>query len=127
MPAPQKAAPFALVVEDDPDAAHIFQQALQDAGYLTEVAATGHTAQARLAFTNPDLIVLDMRLPQLSGEVVLRQLRGRKRLHRTHVVVATGDERAAAAYGEFADQVLLKPIGYEQLRSLAENLISVAA
>ncbi len=120
-------APYALVVEDDRDVAHIFSQALQDAGYQTEVVATGHKAQARLAFNNPDLIVLELHLPQISGEVVLRQLRGQRRLHRAHVVVATGDAQAAQGYGEFADQVLVKPVGYEQVRQLAESLIAVSA
>lgn len=127
MPAPRGPAPFALVVEDDPEVAFIYQQALRDAGYQAETVATVHKAQARLVFTNPDLIVVDMHLPQVSGDVVLRQLRGRQRLHRTHVVVATGDEEAAAAYEQFADQVLLKPVGYEQMRRVAENLASVPA
>lgn len=120
-------APYALVVEDDHDAAYIFRQALQDAGFHTEVVANGHKAQARLAFNNPDLIVLDLHLPQVSGDVVLRQLRGQRRLARAHVVVATGDAGAAQHYGEFADQVLVKPVGYTQVRQLAESLIAVSA
>jgi len=127
MPTPYGLGPYALVVEDDREVAHIFEQALRDAGYQTEVVATGQKAQARLAFINPDLIVVDMHLPQVSGDVVLRQLRGQRRLHRAHVVVATGDAQVAQDYGQFADQVLVKPVGYEQVRKLAESLIAVSA
>lgn len=120
------AAPYALVVEDDPEVAYIFKQALQDAGFQTDIVATGHKAQARLVFTTPDLIVLDMHLPRLSGKVVLRQLRGQHRLNNVRIIIATGDEAAAAQYGHLADRVLVKPIGYEQMRATAGELMPVA-
>lgn len=116
-------APYALVVEDDPEVAFIFKQALEDAGFYADIVETGHRAQARLVFTTPDLILLDMHLPRLSGKVVLRQLRGQRRLDNVRVVIATGDESAARQYAELADQVLIKPIGYEQVRALAVSLL----
>lgn len=121
------ATPFALVVEDDAPVAELFQRALQDAGYQAEILESGHKAQARLMFTSPDLILLDLHLPNLSGEVVLRQVRGQQRLGRTRVFVATGDREAARHYAGLADQVLLKPVGYEQLRQLAQQYLSVPA
>lgn len=120
------APPYALVVEDDPEAAFIFQQALQDAGYQTDVVATGHKAQARLVFTTPDLILLDMHLPRLSGTVVLRQLHGQRRLEQVRVIVATGDDQSGKQYAGKADYVLVKPVGYEQLRELAASLMPTA-
>jgi chemosensory pili system protein ChpA (sensor histidine kinase/response regulator) len=119
------AAPYAMVIEDDPRVAELFQRALQDAGYQAEIMENGHKAQARLVFTTPDLIVLDMHLPSLEGTVLLRQIRGQQRFKNVHIVVATGDQHAAASYAEQVDHVLLKPIGYEQLRSIAENYLSV--
>lgn len=119
------ATPFALVVEDDLRVAELFQRALQDAGYQAEILESGHKAQARLVFTSPDLILLDLHLPNLSGEVVLRQVRGQQRFGRTRVLIATGDREAAQRYAGLADQVLLKPVGYEQLRQLAEQYLLV--
>lgn len=120
------AAPYALVVEDDPEVAFIFKQALQDAGFQADIVETGHRAQARLVFTTPDLILLDMHLPRLSGKVVLRQLRGQRRLDHVRVVIATGDEGAARQYQHLADKVLVKPVGYEQVRELAASLLPAA-
>jgi DNA-binding response OmpR family regulator len=119
------AAPYAMVIEDDPLVAELFQRALQDAGYQAEIMENGHKAQARLVFTTPDLIVLDMHLPSLEGTVLLRQIRGQRRFKNARFVVATGDQQAAASYSEQVDHILVKPIGYEQLRNLAEHYLSV--
>lgn len=119
-------APFALVVDDDPAVAQLFQKALQDAGYQAEIMENGHKAQARLVFTTPDLILLDLHLPSLSGEVILRQIRGQQRLGRTRVVVTTGDGDAATRFASQADRVLVKPVGYEQVRQLAESYLNVS-
>jgi two-component system KDP operon response regulator KdpE len=119
--------PYALVVDDDPAVAELFQRALQDAGYQAEILDNGHKAQARLVFTTPDLILLDLHLPNLSGEVILRQIRGQQRLGHTRVLVTTGDRAAAERFAGLADQVLVKPVGYEQVRSAAEKLLAVDA
>jgi len=118
---------FALVIEDDADASLIFEKALQDAGFMTEMFNNGHEAQASLVFTTPQLILLDIHLPSLSGEVLLRQLRGRKRLADVAVLIITGDPDAVEHYQQLGYQALLKPVGYETLRSLAEKLIPASA
>ena len=120
-------APFALVIEDDADTAKIFKEALQDAGFVAEAFTNGHEAQARLVFTTPELILLDIHLPSLSGEVLLRQLRGRKRLANVAVLIITGDPEAAERYQSEGYQTLLKPVGYEALRAIAEQLMPASA
>ena len=117
------ALPYALVVEDDPLVAELFRRALQDAGYQADVLENGHRAQAQLAFTTPDLIVIDLLMPTMSGGVLLRQIRGQQRLWHTRVIVATGDGDAAEPLRPVADEVLIKPIGYEQLRSVAAQYL----
>jgi DNA-binding response OmpR family regulator len=115
---------LALIVEDDRDEANLFAKALQTAGFETEVARAGDTALARLAVLVPDVVVLDLGLPQVLGTDVLRQIRSDPRLAKTRVIVVTGDPpRAESLRGE-ADLVLLKPIGFNQLCGLAERLIS---
>lgn len=116
-------SPYALIVEDEGGVAQIFQQALQDAGYETEVLASAHEAQARLVFSAPDLILLDLHLPRLSGEVLLRQLRGQPRLSKVPVVVVTGDVEAAERLAYDVETVLVKPVGYEQVHRLAKDLL----
>lgn len=119
-------APYALVVDDDHAVAELFQKALQDAGYQAQILENGHKAQAHLVFTTPDLILLDLHLPNLSGEVILRQIRGQQRLGHTRVLVTTGDPDAATRYSALADEVLVKPVGYEQVRQLAEKYLTVS-
>lgn len=118
-------APYALVVDDDQAVAGIFQRALQDSGYRAEVMDNGHKAQAQLVFTTPDLVLLDLHIPTLSGEIILRQLRGHLRFANTRVVITTGDARALARFGGLADEVLLKPVGYEQICQLARHYLSI--
>jgi CheY-like chemotaxis protein len=119
-------AAFALIVEDDQAVAELFQKALQDAGYQVEILENGHKAQAQLVFTTPDLILLDLHLPNLSGEVILRQIRGQQRLSQTRIIVTTGDREAGARYVGMADEVIIKPVGYELLRQLAEKYLPVS-
>ncbi|MEX1248837.1 MAG: response regulator [Anaerolineales bacterium] len=120
------AKPYAMVVEDDPLVSELFQRALKDAGYQADVMDNGHKAQANLVFTSPDLIVLDLHLPSLDGGVLLRQIRSQMRLVHTRVLLITGDAQMAERYQGQADEVLLKPVGYEQLRRLAEELIPIS-
>jgi DNA-binding response OmpR family regulator len=97
---------------------------LQTAGFETEIARAGDTALARLAVVVPDVVVLDLGLPQVLGTDVLHQIRADPRLAETQVIVVTGDPpRAENLRGE-ADLVLLKPVGFNQLCGLAERLIS---
>lgn len=119
-------APYALVVDDDPAVADIFQRALKDCGYLADVMDNGHKAQAQLVFTTPDLVLLDLHIPNLSGDIILRQLRGQLRFANTRVVITTGDRSAVERFAGMADEVLLKPIGYEQMRQLAQRYMSVS-
>jgi CheY-like chemotaxis protein len=56
-----------LVVEDEPAIRSHACQALEDAGYATVAAASAHEAREVLGLTRPDLIVLDLRLPDVSG------------------------------------------------------------
>lgn len=118
--------PFALVVDDDHVVAALFQRSLEDAGYQTEVMDNGHKAQARLVFTTPDLVLLDLHIPNLPGEIILRQLRGQQRFADTRVLITTGDAAAVARLTGLADEVLLKPIGYELLRQLAEHYLPLS-
>jgi DNA-binding response OmpR family regulator len=117
------AARYALVIEDDPLVAELFQRALQDAGYQAEVMENGHKAQAQLIFTTPDLVVVDIHLPGLSGAVLLRQVRGQQRMWHTRIIVISGDAEAAKEYQPLADEVVVKPVGYEEIRRLAEQFI----
>jgi two-component system response regulator AdeR len=111
-----------LIIEDDEDLSVIFSEALQAAGFKTEIIQSGDKALARLAVTAPDVVVLDLHLPRVAGMDILHQIRADARLVGTRVIVATAHPRMAESLRDEADLVLLKPISFSQLRDLASIL-----
>lgn len=67
--------PTILLAEDDPDVADIVSHVLGADGYRVEVARDGAEALERFESCKPDLVVLDVMMPQLTGFEVLSQLR----------------------------------------------------
>jgi DNA-binding response OmpR family regulator len=113
---------YAMIIEDDGDLAFIFAEALQAAGFETGIIQAGDTALARLAVTTPDIVVLDLHLPHVSGVEILRQIRADARLAETRIIITTADPRMAEVLEDQADLVLIKPIGFSQLRDMAARL-----
>jgi DNA-binding response OmpR family regulator len=113
---------LALIVEDDRDLATIFAMALREAGFETHTIRTGDTALQWLSSMTPDVVILDLHLPQVSGKEILCSIRQDERLANTKVIIASADPRMAETLEELADLVLLKPIGFGQLRDLASRL-----
>ncbi|MEW5871218.1 MAG: response regulator [Chloroflexota bacterium] len=114
---------LALIVEDDKNLALAFSEALSDAGYQTEVIYDGQTALERLSDTLPHMVVLDLHIPRVKGLEVLKHIRADARLTHTRVIVATADDRTAEMVAGMANLVLLKPIGYQQLRELSARFL----
>ncbi len=113
---------FALIIEDDKRLGTIFAQALRGAEFDIELVQDGHVALARLADTNPAVVVLDLHLPHISGRDILDKIRADKRLASTRVILATADPIMAETLQDEADLVLIKPISFSQLRDLAARL-----
>ncbi len=114
--------PLALVVEDDKKQATIFSQALNMAQFDTEVVHDGQVALDKLKEITPALVILDMHLPNYTGDYILKQIRADDRLTKTRVILATADPLMAEPLREESDLVLLKPISFSQLRDLAIRL-----
>jgi two-component system response regulator len=113
--------PLALIIEDDPQLSQIFAIALA-AHFQTEVIQDGLTALNRLAEVTPDVLVLDLHLPEVSGNKILDFICNEPRLGEARIILATADARQAEQLEEKADIVLLKPISPVQLRELAMRL-----
>lgn len=114
--------PLALIIEDDPKLGDIFTFALEAADFATELIADGELASRRLTEVVPTVIVLDLHLPNVSGEALLQQIRADIRLTQSHVMLATADARLAEYLRHQTDLMLLKPISPAQLRDLARRL-----
>lgn len=111
--------PLAIIIEDNEDQNLVFTTALEQAGYYTESIQDGTKAQKRLSEVIPKIVVLDLHLPGIDGEKLLRQIRDDRRLTNTRVILATADALLASALQSQADFVFLKPISFSQLNQLA--------
>ena len=114
--------PMSLIIEDDEDLSAIFDEALSSAGYQTEIIRNGRIALNRLQIVTPDVVILDMHLPQVTGAEILHYIRSEKRMNFTNVVVTTADAIMGEEVRDTADFVLIKPISFGQLRDLTARL-----
>jgi two-component system, OmpR family, KDP operon response regulator KdpE len=104
-----------LVVDDEPAILRVVRANLARQGYRVETAATGQAALEAHASHHPDLILLDLGLPDVDGLEIVRQIRDRAA---TPIVVlsARGAERdKVQALDLGADDYLTKPFGVEEL------------
>ena len=115
--------PLALIVEDEYDIANIFAKAAQAAGFEASIALDGETALTWLAVHTPTIVILDLRLPGISGEQVLDHIRADQRLTEANVIIATAYTIISQRVQDTADWILTKPIGFAQLRDLAARCI----
>ncbi|MCE3263543.1 MAG: hypothetical protein K0R43_2622 [Pseudoduganella sp.] len=105
----------ALVVEDDPAAADLLRLQLEGAGFSVSCAADAASALAQARAAPPDLITLDLLLPDASGWSVLQQLRAEPGLEQVPVVVVSilDEEMRSCLLG--AAHFLPKPMRQEDL------------
>jgi CheY-like chemotaxis protein len=78
-----------LLTEDDPIVAELYRVRLDREGHEVEIAVDGQMALERIGRDRPDLILLDIRMPRLSGLGVLEQVRQNPDLHAIPVVMLT--------------------------------------
>ena len=79
-----------LVVDDDPDARQFLTTVLQDNGFTAITAKDGTEAIAMIEQTAPDLVALDITMPEKSGVAVYRRLKEDEHLKRIPVIIVTG-------------------------------------
>ena len=79
-----------LVVDDEPDARDYLTTVLEDNGFATVIAKDGSDAIAKLEEATPDLISLDITMPEKSGVSVYRKLKEDERLKSIPVIIITG-------------------------------------
>jgi two-component system KDP operon response regulator KdpE len=109
------AAPLVLVVEDELPIRRFLRASLAAEGYRVEEADTGEKALKMAARQAPDIVLLDLGLPDLDGREVLRRLR--EWLSVPVVILSARDQEAekVAALDAGADDYLTKPFGTAEL------------
>jgi CheY-like chemotaxis protein len=114
--------PVALIVEDDRDIVALFRHVLDIAGYQTEITLNGLEAMQRIETQPPDIVLLDLQLPGLSGVEILKRMRAIDRLKNIPVVVITAYPLYAESLPEEPDLILIKPVDINQLSKLVQRL-----
>lgn len=114
--------PFALLIEDDRDVAALFRHVLDIAGYRTDIVFDGNAAMEKLSSAKPDVILLDLQLPGISGVEILKRVRADERLKTIPVVVITAYAYYASSLPIEPDLFLLKPVDIHDLSNLVQRL-----
>ena len=108
-----------LVVDDEPHISELLQEFFLDLGYAVDVAATGDEAFRRASTKRPDAVILDMRLPDTTGDQLLTKLRTLDQS--LPVVMLSGDDDEDVARRAGAVQFLHKPFDFDVLeRTITE-------
>lgn len=116
-----------LVVDDDDGVRQLFVSCLRREGYAVDEAATGqqglHLAQTR----HPDLVLLDVRLPDVSGIEICRLIKGDAALKDVFVILCSGEatsvEHKVDGLHTGADEYLTKPFGINELLARVQTLM----
>ncbi len=107
-----------LVVDDEPDLVELVRFNLAQAGFDVETAQTGEEALASLRRSAPDLMVLDLMLPDLSGTDVCRQVRSDPQLGPLPIIMLTAKSEEVDRIVGFelgADDYVTKPFSPREL------------
>lgn len=116
--------PSILVVDDEEGVRSYLGQLLTRKGYAVTFAADGPSALALVAATAPDVVLLDVNMPELSGLDVCRQLRRDKATRLTPIVLITASsEERIHGLEAGADDFLTKPIDAQELLARVSSLV----
>jgi len=115
-----------LIVDDEPNIVQLVRITLEDDRVQVLEAADGMTALDRAAAFRPDLVLLDIDLPDVSGLEVCRRLKADAELAKTKIVMLTAAAQRddiARGLAAGADEYLTKPFSPVRLLSLVEQLM----
>ncbi len=119
-----------LVADDDPSTRALIDMALQDAGYDCVLAADGRAALEQARATRPDLVVLDVGMPFMTGDEVHRELRRDPRTRYVPLVFVTARRTTgelAARLRNGADDYVAKPFDVDELVARITSALRRAA
>lgn len=115
-----------LIIEDEEDAAELFAEMMRVSGFRVVKTLRSAPAITMMTVDKPDLVLLDIMMPEVSGLDILRQMRREPYLANIPVIVVTakgmpadiknGMEAGASTY-------LTKPVGFQELKEAVERTL----
>ncbi len=117
-----------LVVDDEPDFVILIKKILEKEGYAVKEAYSGRECLACMKKETPDLIILDIMMPGISGWEVCRRIKSDRKTFTIPVIMLSiknsKEDKEKSLFEFFADLHLDKPIGRKTLVNTVKNLIS---
>lgn len=121
--------PLVLVIEDDPDLRRILCLQVAKLGYATAEAANGREGFEKARELTPQLLLLDLMMPEMDGFQVLKRVKCIDKLTEIPVVILTAshdDHHRKKGLSHLADGFLTKPYTVDQLREELGRLLAPA-
>ena len=116
-----------MVVDDEPDVADLITLMLESQGYDVMPAYGGNECLEKLETETPDLILLDLIMPDIDGWGVLDRIRQEERLNSVSVIILTAKQLTAEVVqkkARYITEYLVKPVTKGGLISAIENIAS---
>jgi len=124
----ERAARRILIVEDDPECRLLMSGLLASSGFRVDAVGDGHMALSLLEATPPDLVLLDIHLPDANGYDVCRAIKSSAHSRDIPVVLLTAytaDEAREQGFAAGADEFVEKPYRAKELLSLIDQLLKI--
>lgn len=116
-----------LIVEDEVDAAELFAEMMRVSGFRVRKTSSSAPALSMMAEERPDIVLLDIMMPGISGLEILRQMRQDPTLANIPVVVVSAKSMPADIRNGMeagASTYLTKPVGFLELKEAVERALN---
>ena len=116
-----------LFIDDDPDIVHLVKDSLESEGYEFQSASLGEEGVRMYNDWNPDLVILDMHLPDIDGFQISKQIKGNPHKGPVPIIMLTGkfvrlEDKVSGLEGG-ADDYILKPFEMEELLARIHGIL----
>lgn len=115
-----------LLIEDDPGIRKFLRVALEAQGFVLEEEASGRSGIARVATASPDLVILDLGLPDMDGKAVIARIREWSEVPILILSVRQAEEEKVSALDAGANDYVVKPFGIAELMARVRALLRSA-
>jgi len=120
--------PQIVIVEDNDSIASLYRDTLSIIGLTSTIIRDGQIAYDTVVGMAPKLILLDMNLPNINGDELLKRFRAEPKLAEIPIIIATANAMAARMLESEAgphDYILVKPLDIMQMQRLVRRLLGM--
>ena len=115
-----------LIIEDEEDAAELFAEMMRVSGFHVVKTSSSAPAIAMMSDEKPDVVLLDIMMPEISGLAILRQMRGDPALVNIPVIVVSAQSMPTDIQHSMkagASTYLTKPVGFTDLKEAVDRAL----